>query len=99
MTPLEEKLNNLVNRQEEHGKTLEKIHVAITGDKLLGHKGVIPTIQEHGERITKLEETNKKRWWFIIGASSGGGFVGGALGGPLIKTLFAKISSAILFLK
>jgi len=99
MTPLEEKINTVATKQAEHGEKLKQIYTAITGDKELGHKGVIPMLHDHEERITKLQETDKKRWWFIVGFSSGSGFLGGLFGGPTVKFIIAKISSAIFFLK
>lgn len=91
---LEQKVDAISKEQAEQGHTLVLIKNAVGGDKL-GNKGVIPTQIDHGVRITKLEENEKKRKWFLLGLSTGGGFIGGTLGGTVVKATVAKMTSGM----
>ena len=89
MKDFDEKLNHLAQAQDTQGKLLHEVHKAIIGDPAMGQKGVVPTLEEHHNRIKGLEETNKMLKWTGRVLIAFGGFIGWPyLKAGLVKLIF-----------
>jgi hypothetical protein len=81
---------------------LDKIYLAVVGDDKLGIKGTNQRLQEtqgivddHGKRITKIEDYNRRKKWAVWMKGVGIGFGSGmALGGTKIGAAVAKVLTA-----
>lgn len=83
-------IKELTDAVKAQGKKLDRIHNLLAGDPEYGTKGLTHKVEEHEDRIGKLEKGGRWTLWKVGGLS---GATGGAIGAIAPKTVLSKISA------